>query len=107
MRYFPCAYVGSEVELTDEREQHIIKTHPGTLPDYLEQLAETLADPDRIRQSDRDQSALLFSKWFATIRTGRHVVVVTVSQPELTRYWIVTTYTAQKLAGGTVIWTKT
>jgi hypothetical protein len=107
MRTFHCSYLGVDVELTDEREQHIIETHPGTLPDYLEQLTETLADPDQIRQSDRDPSAFMFSKWFATIRTGRHVVVVTVNQPEPLRYWIITVYTARKLAGGKEIWTKT
>jgi hypothetical protein len=107
LKSFPCSYLGVEIELTDEREQHIIETHPGTLPDYLEQLAETLADPDQVRQSDRDPSALLFSKWFATIRTGRYLVVVIVSQPDPLRYWIITTYTARKLAGGKVIWTKT
>lgn len=107
MRVFPCPYLGIEVELTDERETHIIETHPGTLPDYLKQLAETLADPDQIRQSDRDPSAFLFSKWFDTIRTGRFLVVVVVSQTEPTRCWIITIYTARKLAGGQVVWTKT
>ncbi|MBD1847522.1 hypothetical protein H6F89_29800 [Cyanobacteria bacterium FACHB-63] len=106
MRNFSCAFVNAEVELTDEREQHIIETHPGTLPDYLEQLAETLAEPDQIRRSDRDLDAMLFSKWFDTIRTGRYLVVVVVRQTETERYWIVTTYTARKITGGTVIWTK-
>ncbi len=107
MRVFPCPYLGGEVELTEEREQHIIETHPGTLPDYFEQIAETLSDPDQIRGSDRDPSALLFSKWFATIRTGRYLVVVIVSQVDPNRRWIVTTCTARKLAGGKVIWTRT
>ncbi len=106
MRFFPCSYLKKNVELTDEREQHIIETHPGTLPDYLEQLAETLANPDLIRQSERDESALLFSKWFATMRTGRHLVVVTGSQLELERYWIITAYTARKITGGKVVWTN-
>jgi len=107
LRSFNCPYVKAEVELTDEREQHIIKTHPGTLPDYLEQPAETLAEPDQIRGSDRDPDAMLFSKWFDTIRTGRYLVVVVVRQTETERYWVVTTYTARKITGRTVIWTKT
>lgn len=107
MKFFPCPYLSADVELTDEREQHIIETHPGTLPDYLEQMAETLADPDQIRGSDRDPFALLFSKWFATIRTGRYLVVVVVSQSDPVRHWVVTTYTARKLAGGKAVWTKT
>jgi hypothetical protein len=107
MRVFFCPYLGIEVELTDEREQHIIETHPGTLPDYLEQLAETLNDPDQIRRSDRDPAAFLFSKWFDTIRTGRYLVVVVVSQTEPARSWVITVYTARKLVGDQPIWTKT
>ena len=47
-QFFPCPYLGQSVELTSEREQHIIQTHPGTLPDYLSQLAQTLNDPDEV-----------------------------------------------------------
>jgi hypothetical protein len=103
---FSCPYLGASVELTDEREQHITETHPGTLPEYLEQLSETLAAPDQIRQSERDGSALLFSKWFDTIRTGRHLVVVVVSETEPLRHWVITVYTARKIVGGNVVWTK-
>ena len=103
---FFCPYLATEVELTEEREQHITATHPGTLPDYLKQLAETLADPDQIRRSDRDATALLLSKWFDTIRTGRYFIVVTVINPDQARYWVITAYMARKLAGGEVIWQK-
>lgn len=106
MKLFQCSYLGIDVELTDEREQHIIETHPGTLPEYLEQLAQTLAEPDEIRQSERDASALMFSKWFDTIRTGRYLVVVIVNQMEPVRYWVITVYTSRKLSGGTTLWKK-
>jgi len=99
-RHFPCPHLNATVELSPEREQHIAVTHPGTLPDYLEQLKETLANPDQIRQSERDASALLFYKWFSSIRTGRHMVVVTVSENSIPRHWIIKAYTARKLAGG-------
>jgi hypothetical protein len=105
-QFFFCPYLQSNVELTKERKQHIIETHPGTLPDYLEQLRETLADPDQIRQSERDETALLFSKWFDTIRAGRYLIVVVVRDQGPTRNWIITVYTARKLAGGQVIWQK-
>ena len=99
-QFFPCPHLDAEVELTDEREQHIMQSHPGTLPDYGEQLAQTLAEPDLVRASDRDERALRFSKWFENIRTGRYLVVVTISESDPTRHWIITTYTARKLAGG-------
>jgi len=94
---FPCPYLNGEVKLSDERAQHIAATHPGTLPDYLEQFAATLADPQQIRRSDRDATALLFSRWFDTIRTGRYFVVVAVQESEAQRYWVITAYTARKL----------
>lgn len=65
-RFF-CSYLGTEVELTPEREEHIIATHPGTLPEYWEQFAETLSNPEQVRKSERDESSLIFSKWFETI----------------------------------------
>jgi len=68
-RSFFCSYLEVEVELTDEREQHIIDRHPGTLPDYEEQLAQTLADPDLIRSSDRDERRCYFLSGFQ--RFGR------------------------------------
>lgn len=105
-QFFSCPYLTSNVELTDEREQHIAVTHPGTLPNYLEQMREAIEDPDQIRRSERDENALLFSKWFDSIRTGRYLVVVIVEDTDPTRYWIVTTYTARKLTGGNVIWQK-
>jgi len=35
MQTFPYPYLNSEVELTDEREEHIAQTHPDLLPEYL------------------------------------------------------------------------
>lgn len=56
--------------------------HPGTLPNYFSELTATLADPDLVRANDRDLNALLFSKWFETIRTGRYLIVVVVAQTD-------------------------
>ena len=37
MSYFlDCPYLSFQVELSDEREEHIIQNHPNTFPDYLE-----------------------------------------------------------------------
>ena len=101
---FYCPYLNAEVELSEQREQHIIERHPGTLPNYLMQLAETLNSPDLVRKSSRDDSSLLFSKWFEDIRTGRHLVVITVSEQDPIRHWIVTAYTARRISGGEKIW---
>jgi hypothetical protein len=103
---FSCPYLNTSVELTEERYQHILETHPGTLPDYLNQLADNLADPDLIRSSERDPDALLFSKWFETIRGGRYLIVVLIHSTQPAYTWIITTYTARKITGGQAIWTK-
>ena len=72
----------------------------------VRQLAQTLADPDLIRSSDRDEKALLFSKWFSTIRTGRFLIVVVVSESAPSRHRIVTIYTSRKITGGIMVWKK-
>lgn len=74
MSRFPCPYLAAEIELTEERERHIAERHPDLLPEYREQIADTLADPD---QSEPDPMA---------------------------RHWIVTAYLARRLAEGGVEW---
>jgi len=73
--FFNCLYLSSQVELSDEREEHIIQNHPNTLPDYLERLSENLANPDLVRPSKHDTQALLFSKWF-DLSTGQKVAKI-------------------------------
>ncbi len=50
MTKFPCPYLGDEVELSDEREQHIAEHHPELLPAHKDRIAGTLADPDQVRR---------------------------------------------------------
>lgn len=108
MKQFPCPYLDGEVELTDEREEHIIATHPDLLPDYLPQLIETLADPDQVRRSTRMDKALLIARRFDGIKGGKYIVVVVVSEEDsIRRNWIITAYLARKLTGGTLRWQKT
>lgn len=107
MTRFSCSYLQGEVELTEEREQHIAERHPDLLPEYRECIAETLADPDQVRRSVRFGNARLFGRWFDSIRGGKHVVVVVVTDVAPThRYWIVTAYLSRKLAEGDVEWQR-
>lgn len=50
---FPCPYLDSNVELTDERAYHIANHHPDLLPLHQQYIADTLGDPDRVRRSVR------------------------------------------------------
>ena len=107
MTQFPCPYLNSEVDLTEERERHIAENHPDLLPTHKDRIADTLADPDEIRHSSRFGNAWLFSRWFDTVRSGKHVVVVAVTDKGPTRRsWIVTAYIARKLVEGEVEWRR-
>jgi len=55
--------------------------------------AEAVANAEIIIQD-------MFSKWFDTIRTGRYLIAVTVTNDLTKRHWIITAYTARKLTGG-------
>ena len=80
MSWFLCPYLGHSVELTEERREHIAERHPDILPEYESQLAEVIAAPDSIYKSQYDDKALIFSKWFDNIKTGRYLVAVVAIQ---------------------------
>lgn len=103
---FPCPYLSAPVELTDEGAEHIASQHPDLLPEHLDLVAATLADPDLVRRSVQLSSARLFSRWYHDLRTGRFVVVVVVTDISPTRHWIVTAYSARRIAGGATEWSR-
>ena len=107
MTHFPCPYLQTEVELTEERERHIAERHPDLLLVHCACIAETLADPDQVRRSTRLRNARLFTRWFDTVREGKHVVVVVVTDVAASRrHWVVTAYMARQLTEGDIEWTK-
>lgn len=104
--HFECPYLGSTVELSQERIDHIQRRHGHTWPELEAEIQMTLAEPELVRRSGRDPQTRLFSRYFDTIRTGRYMVVVTVSEHEPPRHWIVTAYTARRISGGTQEWSQ-
>lgn len=105
--FFPCPYLGGNIELTDEREAHVAATHPDLLPEHRGRLQQTLADPDEIRRSEQFGNAHLFARWFDTLRGGKHVVVVVVTDAvPRTRHWVITAYNARRLVGGVIVWKR-
>jgi len=95
-----------EVELNDEREQHIIERHPDLLPDHRDRIATTLMDPDQVRRSERFGAAKLFSRWYDHLRGGKYVVAVVVSETDRGRHWLITAYIARTLAKGDMEWAR-
>ena len=107
MTRFSCPYLQTEVELTEERERHIAERHPDLLPEHRACMADTLADPDQVRRSTRLRNARLFTRWFDTVRGGKHIVMVVVTDVAASRrYWVVTAYIARQLVEGDIEWTK-
>jgi hypothetical protein len=107
MTRFPCPYLQSEVELTEERERHITERHPDLLLEHRACIADTLADPGQVRCSARLRNARLFTRWFDTVRGGKHVVVIVVTDVAASRrHWVVTAYMARQLTEGDIEWTK-
>lgn len=64
MTRFPCPYLHGEVELTDEREQHITTHHPDLLSQHRWRIGETLADPGTIRWDSDYPNTRLFFRWW-------------------------------------------
>lgn len=104
---YSCPYLREEVELTEEREKHIADNHPDLLPKYRNCIAQALSNPDQIRQSKRFKSARLFSKWFESLKDGKYVVVVVVTDSaHNSRHWIITAYIARRLSQGEIEWKR-
>ena len=103
--YFDCPYLDARVELSVDRERHIAGRDPDLLPAHRQLLAEVLAAPDQVRRSVRLSTARLFSRWFDSLRGGKHIVIVVVSDPDPGgRHWIITAYLARRIVEGEVEW---
>jgi hypothetical protein len=101
----PCPFLQGPVELTRERAKHIAEQHPELLPAHLDRIGATLARPDKIRRSIRSDHGKLFSRWYADLLGGKHVVVVVMTDSEdRGRHWVVAAYLARRLAEGVVEW---
>lgn len=105
---FPCPFLGTDVELTDEREAHIRQKHSDVLGEGFDLIAQTLAAPDLIRGDAAAPNTLKFSRWYHVDSRGRNAVVIVVSdQGPPRRDWIVTAFVARRVPEGNVIWRRT
>ena len=87
--------LGKEIELTEERKQHILTFHP-EITQHLDKFAQVLLNPDGIRRSISDKKVLLFDKSFASIGSENHLRIAVKTNE---RWFILTAYLTKRLAG--------
>lgn len=108
MTWFPCPYLGADVELTEERERHIRRRHSNV---RMANVSGVLGDPDMvIRRPWRPEEAL-YAREVDDPSGGRHIVVVVLrdepsSDRDPPRHWVATAYLAANLPAGVVIWER-
>jgi len=96
VRIFDCPALDRQVELTDEREEHIETRHPDLLPEHLEELQLAIEDPQQVGYSNLDGN-LMLARWSDRIGGGRNVVVGIAEDPRADRFWIVTAFLNHKI----------
>ncbi len=104
---FPCPYLKADVELTEEREQHIADRHPDLLPEYRDRVADVMVDPDAVLRDADYPNTRLFYRWFEDLIGGKHVVAAVISETSLSvRHWIVTAFLSRKPPKGDLEWKR-
>jgi hypothetical protein len=96
--------LGHAVELTDERESHIQSQHSDLLPGFRTLLLDTIAQPEAVYVSARDQEALLLTRWFDHLLGGKHIVAIVARDVAQSRHWVVTAFLARRLPKGLTRW---
>ncbi len=89
------SFIG-EIELTREREIHILKFHP-EITSYLSKFKQILSGPDEVRRSRIDKNVLLFYKYFDSISKGKYLAIAVKKN---TRNCILTAYITDKIKAG-------
>lgn len=112
MAWFPCPYLGTEVELTDERREHIVWRHRNVPRSLARYVSQTLADPDAVRVRSTATDELLFVREFEELSIEPFMVVVVVAgeprfNEDKARHWIVTAYVETEIPEmGEVQWER-
>ena len=102
---FICPHLGAPVELTRERERHIMQEHPEILPGRIDLVAQSLADPAEIRLDPKYSATRKFIRRCDEPFEGRYLVVLVVSRNgRQGRHWIATTFLSSRRPKGEVEW---
>jgi hypothetical protein len=96
-----CTYFGCDVDLTEEREEHIRRRHPDLFPKYRHLIAEVLLNTEEIYRDIRPNS-FIFTRWIPELLGGKFLAVVVIR--ERPRTWVVTAHVARRITTGHLIW---
>jgi len=89
------------IELSDERWNHIIETHP-EIKEFIKELEGALIDPELIKRRVYNENVVLFYRHYKHIYEGKYMCVVV----RLDEKSIVTAYITDRIKSGDVIWKK-
>jgi len=102
MAYQFSDYRGARVHLTDEVYQIILTKHPEA-QGFFDRIAETLAHPDLVKQSQTDTRVNLYYRFYSDVLNGKFVVIVVKYAQE---YFVSTFYATDKIKEGRLIWKR-
>ena len=86
---------------------HIGSGHPELIPDNINLLHDTVADPDMVQFSNNGPSVLVISRWFQNFMNGKYIfAVVKVGSESEPRHWIITAYVSTEAYEGEVVWRR-
>lgn len=103
MELLRCPYLGTEVQLSDNRLRHIRTDHDGLPADLNTCIAGSLASPDLIIRKPQQADAIQFYRWYYDLNKYMVVVVIVDTGP---RYWVVTAYVAHRTQRGETVWSR-
>jgi len=103
MKWFKDIH-GRQIRLTDERKEHIENDHP-EMSGQIDELRETLLNPDKVIRSRTDPEVELFYKYYNVTPVTKKFLCVVVK--ELTNnLFIVTTYFTDTVKRGELLWER-
>lgn len=93
-----CQVLDIDLNLTQERREHIIRRHP-EFRSLERELFETVLLPDFILKKPTEECLLV--KWHSSIFNGKFMVVV--AKLDVSRSWIITAYLSRTKPTGELL----
>lgn len=97
-------YLERNIRLTDERLAHILDGHED-LKGFEFAIQETIKSPDIVVQSNSNENAHLYYRWYTETNVGDNYLCVVVIILEEDAF-IVSAYMREQIRRGRVIWER-